>query len=82
MCMHTRYARGMAAKETHTQARPVRIPEEDWVDFGKLVGERERSKLIREFIAWYLRRPKASLPKRPSEEEIRNLRASQNLASS
>jgi hypothetical protein len=55
----------MAAKETHTTARPVRIPKEDWDDFGALVGERERSRLIREFVAWYLRRPKATLPKRP-----------------
>ena len=53
------------ARETHTPARPVRIPEDDWVEFGKLVGNRERSRILREFIAWYLRRPKAALPKRP-----------------
>lgn len=64
--MHTRYAPRMAeARETHTPARPVRIPEDDWVEFGKLVGNRERSRILREFIAWYLRRPKAVLPKRP-----------------
>jgi hypothetical protein len=63
--MHTRYAPHMTAKETHTTPRPVRIPQEDWDDFGALVGDRERSRLIREFIAWYLRRPKATLPKRP-----------------
>lgn len=80
--MHTRYAQAMAAKETHTRARPVRIPPEDWDDFGALVGDRERSKLIREFIAWYLRRPKASLPKRPSEEEVRDLLAARSLAES
>lgn len=61
----------MAQKETHTRARPIRIPPEDWADFGTLVGDRERSHLIREFVAWYLRRPKATLPKRPAEEEIR-----------
>jgi hypothetical protein len=59
----------MAPKETHTTARPVRIPQEDWDDFGALVGERERSRLVREFIAWYLRRPKATLPKRPEVTE-------------
>jgi hypothetical protein len=59
----------MTAKPTHTRARPVRIPDEDWADFGELVGERERSQLIREFVAWYLRRPKAKLPTRPSVEE-------------
>lgn len=72
----------MAQKETHTRARPVRIPKEDWDDFGALVGDRERSRLIREFIAWYLRRPKAVLPKRSTEEEIRDLRAARNLADS
>lgn len=71
--MHTRYARVMAHKETHTRARPIRIPPEDWTDFGVLVGDRERSQLIREFVAWYLRRPKATLPKRPAEEKIRAL---------
>jgi hypothetical protein len=65
----------MAQKETHTRARPIRIPPEDWADFGALVGDRERSQLIREFVAWYLRRPKATLPKRPAEEDIRALRA-------
>lgn len=72
----------MSAKETHTTARPVRIPTEDWDDFGVLVGERERSRLIREFIAWYLRRPKTALPKRPAEEEIRDLLAARNLTQS
>lgn len=66
--MHTGYPRGMTVKETHTPARPVRIPDEDWDDFGELVGERERSRVIRDFIAWYLRRPKAKLPPRPSTE--------------
>ncbi|MEU6365717.1 hypothetical protein ABZ876_08170 [Streptomyces sp. NPDC046931] len=72
----------MTAKETHTTARPVRIPKEDWDDFGALVGDRERSRLIREFIAWYLRRPKAVLPKRLAEEEVRDLLAARNLAQS
>lgn len=58
----------MAPRENHTTARPVRIPTEDWDDFGALVGDRERSRLIREFIAWYLRRPKATLPRRPEPE--------------
>lgn len=66
-CTHTRYDLGMAARETHTTARPVRISDEDWTDFGALVGDRERSHVLREFIAWYLRRPKAKLPARPAE---------------
>jgi hypothetical protein len=66
----------MALKETHTRARPIRIPPEDWADFGALVGDRERSQLIREFVAWYLRRPKATLPKRLTEDEIQERLAS------
>ncbi|MEU6340210.1 hypothetical protein ABZ883_04575 [Streptomyces sp. NPDC046977] len=55
----------MAPRETHTTARPVRIPDDDWADFGALVGDRERSRLIREFIRWQLRRKGAKLPERP-----------------
>lgn len=53
------------AKDTHTTNRVVRVPDADWEELGQLVGERNRAQLIREFIAWYLRRPKAVLPKRP-----------------
>lgn len=53
------------AKDTHTTNRVVRVPDDDWQAFGEAVGERERSRVLREFIAWYLRRPKAALPKRP-----------------
>ncbi|MFF6847072.1 hypothetical protein [Streptomyces antimycoticus] len=56
------------AKDTHTTNRVVRVPDADWEELGTLVGERHRSQLIREFIAWYLRRPKATLPKRPAVE--------------
>lgn len=72
----------MAAKETHTTARPVRIPEEDWSEFGALVGDRERSRILREFIAWYLRRPKAALPKRPDPHEQHDIAAARTIAES
>lgn len=67
--MHTRYGLAMAEKETHTRARPVRIPDEDWTEFGELVGDRERSRVLREFLAWYLRRPGAKLPTRPPQRD-------------
>lgn len=65
-CICSPYAERMVsrAKETHTTNRVVRIPDADWEELGQLVGERNRAHLIREFIAWYLRRPKAVLPKR------------------
>lgn len=53
------------AKESHTPNRVVRVPDEDWEDFGKQVGERHRAQLIRDFIAWHLHRPGAKMPKRP-----------------
>lgn len=67
-CAYTRYSLAMTAKETHTTARPVRISDEDWADFGALVGDRERSRVIRDFIAWYLRRPHAKAVKRPEPQ--------------
>lgn len=57
------------AKDTHTTNRVVRVPDDDWTDFGELVGTRHRSALLRQFIAWYLRRPGAKLPKRPEPKE-------------
>lgn len=55
-------------KDTHTTNRVIRVPDDDWSDFGKAVGDRNRAAVLREFIAWYLRRPKAALPKRPITE--------------
>ena len=68
-CICSAYAERMVsrAKDTHTTNRVFRVPDQDWEDFGALVGERNRAHLLREFIAWYLRRPKAVLPKRPAE---------------
>jgi hypothetical protein len=70
------------AKDTHTTNRVIRVPDADWEDLGSVVGERHRAQLLREFIAWYLRRPKAALPKRPSEQDIADLRAAKNLTES
>jgi hypothetical protein len=70
----------MSPRENHTTARPVRIPAEDWEDFGVVVGERYRSQLVREFIAWYLRRPKSPLPSRPPAKVIDDLNASKAIA--
>ncbi len=50
-----------------TPARQMRISDEDWSDFESAAASQEtdRATLVREFIAWYLRRPGAKLPKRP-----------------
>lgn len=47
--------------------RSVRVSDEDWEDLGKRtagIGS-DRGTVIKEFIAWYLHRPGAKLPKRP-----------------
>jgi len=45
----------------------IRVPEQDWAAFKAAAGRAgtDRSALIRAFIAWYMRQPGATLPKRP-----------------
>lgn len=54
-----------AMSETHTPHRPIRVADELWERFGKATGERNRAQVLREFMAWYTRTPKAKLPTRP-----------------
>lgn len=53
-----------------TPARQIRIGDE-WYDFDAAAKSQgtERATLIREFIAWYLRKPGAKPPKRPEVDE-------------
>ncbi|MEV1331519.1 CopG family transcriptional regulator [Micromonospora costi] len=50
-----------------TPTRPIRVDPDTWERFGKAAGSQgaDRSSLIREFIAWYLRVPGAKMPQRP-----------------
>lgn len=48
-----------------TPARNIRVPDERWDRFGKVVGERGRGEAVNEFIAWMNHEPGAKLPKRP-----------------
>jgi hypothetical protein len=70
------------AKDTHTTNRVFRVPDDDWETLGLVVGERHRAQLLREFIAWYLRRPKSPLPERPTAQAINDLTAARNIAES
>lgn len=56
----------MSEKPPHTPPRQIRIGD-DWYDFGAAAKSQgtERAAVVREFIAWYLRRPGATMPKRP-----------------
>lgn len=52
-----------------TDRQTFRISEEDWAEFGDATGRAvppsDRSSVLREFIAWYVHRRGAKLPKRP-----------------
>ncbi|MFJ4829866.1 hypothetical protein ACIP79_08120 [Streptomyces sp. NPDC088747] len=50
-----------------TPVSRFRIAAEEWRAFGEaLPDDTDRSAILREFVAWYLRRPGAKLPTRPS----------------
>ncbi|WP_204016020.1 hypothetical protein [Sphaerimonospora thailandensis] len=51
--------------DNHTPLRPIRVETELWEAFGELVGKRNRSAVIRDFIRWYVRERGAKLPERP-----------------
>lgn len=54
-----------------TPLRALRIPDDEWEDLGAAVEGTltDRTKVIREFVQWYLRRPGAKLPARPTKPE-------------
>ncbi|MFF3665392.1 hypothetical protein [Microtetraspora malaysiensis] len=56
-------------KDTHTPHRPIRVEADLWEEFGRLVGPRNRSAIIRDFIRWYIRERGAKLPERPTEPQ-------------
>lgn len=49
-----------------TQHRSVRISDDDWQDLADRAPSGDRAAIIKDLIAWYLRRPGAKLPARPS----------------
>ncbi|MFD3844780.1 hypothetical protein ACFWVB_02670 [Streptomyces microflavus] len=56
---------------TYDAPQRFRVPLADWVWFGKATraerptGRSPRGQVLREFMAWYMRRPGAKLPTRP-----------------
>ena len=54
-----------------TARQTIRVEEALWNRFGVVATNQgtDRSALLREFIAWYLRTPGAKLPKRPDTAE-------------
>ncbi|MET9445011.1 hypothetical protein [Streptomyces sp. NPDC006610] len=60
----------MAKQKTdgHTPMRPIRIPDDEWEALGQAVGERNRARLIREYIRWHVRWPGNEQPERALEQ--------------
>lgn len=56
------YRRCMAGGEGFTPRRAVSVEEDLWSDYGKLVGDRNRSADIRRYIEWRLSHPHDPLP--------------------
>lgn len=56
-------------KTGQTPVRTLRMPDPDWPDMHAVTG-RELASVIHQFVRWYLRRPGAKLPERPSVERI------------
>lgn len=51
-----------------TPRQTIRIEGDLWDLFGRLVGPRNRSEVIREFVRWYVRERGAKLPERPARQ--------------
>ena len=64
-----RYGPGMP-NAPKTPTRPIRVDLDEWADFGKATAAMgtDRSAAFRAFMAWYLHKPGAKLPKRPDRD--------------
>jgi hypothetical protein len=64
------YAAGTLARvpnQPKTPNRAVRVDDELWQEAGQAAAAAgtDRTKLLNQFLRWYLRRPGAALPERP-----------------
>lgn len=57
-----------------TPLRNFRAPDEEWKPFGTATGG-NMTGVLRQFIRWYLRKPGATLPERPTTERLAELEA-------
>lgn len=58
---------GAVPNQPRTPHRTIRVDDELWTGLGDAASTAgaDRSALIKQFIAWYLRRPGVKLPERP-----------------
>lgn len=54
-----------------TPRRPVSLGEE-WAELGQLVGDRNRSEVIRQLVRAFLKKPGAKMPKRSDYEKLKD----------
>lgn len=64
------HAKGGRPSTGQMPIQHTRVAQDDWDDLKSVVGSRRRGQVVRDLIAWYLRRPGAPLPDRPSREQM------------
>ena len=63
------------AEKEYDRLRNIRVPDDEWSPFEAATkavhpeGRSPRTRVIREFMRWYMRRPGAKLPDRPEAGE-------------
>ena len=65
-------------KTGETPIQHVRAPQDEWDEYkaaAALVGS-DASKITREFVRWFTRRPGAKLPERPTAKDLAQAKAS------
>lgn len=55
--------------ETHTPIQRFRLDAEVWKEFGEVVGDRNRSAVIGQFIRWYVGTPGEKMPRRKTARD-------------
>jgi hypothetical protein len=67
---------GRVPNKPRSQHRSVRFNDEDWAELDaatKAMGT-DRGTVLKELARWYMRRPGAKLPARPTREMVQALR--------
>jgi len=80
--VHTPGTIGHVPNKPKTQHRSMRVDTPEWADLeiGAEDIDLDRSKVINQLVKWWLRRPGAELPERPSDERMEEIVAARLLA--
>jgi metal-responsive CopG/Arc/MetJ family transcriptional regulator len=57
-----------SADRHKTDRHVFSLEEEDWDELGRIVGDRQRSELVRRLVRAFLRRPDVRMPRRSDYE--------------